>query len=176
MAFECSEVSENDPVARQDILFARIYQNHAWGDQLEGWFIDNAGYVKGFSNQRNQSLDWINSSEGGFITENDLFHNYLQSDTTFMNLTMTELYRYYSKTQEAIKGTLTERESGGADMGQFSYYILEYFPDIKKYKFVIMESNGDFIIRNTSSEAGQIAQWLKRIDKDLAMVDYSEVE
>lgn len=172
LAFECSELNENDPMVNQDILFAKIYKNDAMGQHIEGWFIDNTGYVKGFSNLRNTSLDWKYTSDGGFISEEDLIYNYLQSDTTFANLRIPELIQYYNRSLNAVKGTLTESDFAEVNKGQISYYTLQYFPENNKYKFVLMESQGDYIVQNTSNDAVRIADWLKSIDRDLAVVNF----
>lgn len=171
MSFQC-EKDENDPLADQDVLFARVFENHAWGDIFEGWFIDNAGYVRGFSLDRNPELQWINFSEAGFNSLEEIFQNIMQADTTLATLPIAELYKYFQLIPEASKGVLTEASQLGADMGQFSYYALQFFPENKRYRWVLLKSAGDFTISNTSKEASRILSFLRDIDSSLGYEGY----
>lgn len=171
MSFQC-ERDELDPLADQDVIFARIFENHAWGNTFEGWIIDNAGYVRGFSLDRNPQLKWIKFSEAGFNSVDEVFQNFLQTDTTFTILPLADLYKYYQLIPEASKGILSEASQQGADMGQFSYYALQYFPEDKKYRWVLLKSSGDFTISNTSKEAVKILSFLKDIDSSLGINGY----
>ncbi len=166
-AFQCTKDTE-DPVVDQDILFARIYENNAWGHQLSGWFIDHAGIVRGFSLSRNPQMTWYPIADGGFITEEKLLNDFSQSDTTYMNVPLPDLFNYYSLIADAARGTLTEKENKGADMGQISNYCLLYFPEDKQYKFVLLESYGDWEVQNISSEAVKINTWLDQISRNIA--------
>lgn len=171
MSFQC-EKDENDPLADQDILFARIFENHAWGDIFEGWFIDNAGYVRGFSLYRNPDLQWINFSEAGFNSTEEVFQNIMQADTTLTTLPIVDLYKYYQLIPEASKGVLSEADPQGADMGQYSYYALHFFPEENKYRWVLLKSAGDFTISNTSKEASKILSFLQDVDSSLGYNGY----
>jgi hypothetical protein len=167
LSFQCEDELD-DPIASQDIVFAKIYVNHAWGDSLDGWFIDNAGYVKGFSNQRNPEIDWKEMLDGGFISKSDLLYNYSQCDTLYTQIPLAELFEYYEKIDAASKGSLTEGANQGADMGQISYYCLRYDPLKAQYRFILLNSYGDWKIENTSPEANKIYNWLTTINKDQA--------
>ena len=79
-AFQCTKDTE-DPIVNQDILFARVYENNAWGHQIEGWFIDNAGFVRGFSLSRNPDMIWHPLLEGGFISEETLLNECFPEQT-----------------------------------------------------------------------------------------------
>lgn len=155
----------DDPIADQEILFAKIYENHAWGYNFNGWIIDNAGYIRGFSLQRNPNLDWKRYSDSGFNSAEEIFHNIMQTDTTLTKVSLSDLFKYYQLIEPASKGALSEAESGGADMGQDTYFALRYFPDLKKYRWVILNSEGDFRIHNISPEAVKIYNWLRKVDQ-----------
>lgn len=164
LAFECTK-EENDPMLNQDVLFVRIYENHAWGDQYEGWFIDNSGYIRGFSINRNPEIEWLDLSGGGFINENKVLKQYYHTDTTYSNLPFTDLVKYYLMIPAASKGILKEAVPNGADMGQISYYGLMLDEASSRYRFILLESYGDYIINNTSEESEKIAGWMKDLDQ-----------
>ena len=159
LSFQCED-DLNDPIASQDILFAKIYVNNAWGNNLEGWFVDNAGYVKGFSNQRNPDIDWKEMKDGGFISKANLLHNYSQCDTVLMQIPLSELFEYYEMIEAASKGSLVETYNQAADMGQITYYCLNYDPANAQYRFILLNSYGDWLLENTSSEAVKIFTWM----------------
>ncbi len=165
-SFQCTKDIE-DPLVNQQILFARIYENQAWGHQLEGWFIDNTGFVRGFSLGRNPQLDWNRMSDAGYISLEKLTMNFNQTDTTFTKVPLQDLFNYYSFIDDAAKGALTEKQGHGNDMGQESNYCLLYFPVEKQYKFVLLESTGDWEIHNIAPYAGRINAWLDRISNDI---------
>ncbi len=102
MAFQCTKDTD-DPVVDQDILFARIYENHAWGHLLEGWFIDHTGVVRGFSLSRNPEMNWKSIHDGGLIAEADLLTDYAQTDTTYTTIPLPDLFNYYSFIPEAAE-------------------------------------------------------------------------
>ncbi len=164
MSFQCTKDLDG-PVMDQEILFARIYENHAWSHNFSGWIIDNAGYIRGFSLDRNPDLDWKRFSESGFNSAEEVFHNIMQTDTTLSNISLSDLFKYYQLIEPASKGALSEAESGGADMGQKSYFAIQYFPELKSYRWVLLNSEGDFHIRNISPEAQKIYDWLRRVDQ-----------
>ena len=164
VSFQCTKDLE-DPIADQEILFAKIYENHAWANNFSGWIIDNAGYIRGFSLQRNPDLDWKKYSDSGFNTAEELFYNIMQTDTTLTNISLSELFKYYQLIEPASKGVLSESESGGADMGQNTYFAIQYFPELKSYRWIVLNSEGDFQVHNISPEAGKIYHWLKQVDQ-----------
>ncbi|HYW94867.1 MAG TPA: hypothetical protein VE870_04720 [Bacteroidales bacterium] len=170
MSFQCTKDTD-DPIVSQDILFARIYENNAWGHQLNGWFIDNTGDVRGFSILRNPDMAWHPLYEGGFISRDSLLMNLSQSDTTLFKVPLPDLFNYYSLIGEAARGTVTEKENRGADMGQLSNYCLLYFPEEKQYKFVLLESSGDWQVHNISEAAQKINAWLNEISHEVTLYD-----
>lgn len=171
MSFQCKKDDE-DPMANQDVLFARIYENHAWGDAFEGWIIDNSGIIRGFSLSRNPQIDWIGFTKSGFNSAEEINHNFMQTDTTLEGIPIADLYKYYQLIPEASKGILSEASQEGADMGQYSYYALQFFPGEMKYRWVLLRSEGDFSVSNTSKDAGKILAWLKDIDHSMGFEGY----
>ena len=162
LSFQC-EKDEPDPIVGQDYLFAYVYSNYAWGTQIQGWVIDNAGQVRGFSNQGKSDFIWNTPKDGGFISEKELREDFMQTDTIISRIGLPELLYNYMLIGEASKGTLTE-EAKGADMGQTSYYCFTYSMEDKMYRFVTLASKGDFDIVNTSSAAGRIVAWMKTVE------------
>ena len=162
LSFQC-EKDDQDPLVGQDYLFAYLYSNYAWGTQIQGWVIDNAGNVRNFSNEGKPGFIWHTPKDGGFISQKDLAENFMQSDTIFYRVGLPELFYNYDLISLAAKGTLTE-EGRGADMGQMSYYCFTYNPEEKMYRFVTLASKGDFDITNTSPAAGKILAWMKTVD------------
>ncbi len=161
MAFQCSRETQ-DPVINQDVLFARIYENYAWGHQLKGWFIDHDGRVRGFS-LYGPEMDWKPIHDGGLIPESDLLDDLSLTDTTYLTIPGDDLLHYFSYISAASHGTLTDKQSQGNDMGQVSNYGLIYFPQDREYKFILLESRGDWMSRNVSPEAGKINAWMDSI-------------
>ncbi len=170
LAFECSK-DDNDPMLKQDVLFVRMYENHAWGDQYEGWLIDNSGFIRGFSAERNPEMEWLDLSGGSFITENIVLEQYYHTDTTFMNLPLSDLVKYYQMIPAASRGILKEAVPNGADMGQMSYYGLILDEENSRYRFILLESYGDFIINNTAEESQKLAGWMKDLDQ---LISYNQ--
>jgi len=164
MAFECTKES-NEVLLPQDVLFARIYANYAWGESFDGWLIDRKGNVKGFSLSRNPQLDWMNFTESGLNSREEVLHNLYQTDTVYSVVDPNELVRYYEMIEPASRGILKEKESNAADMGQYSYYAIQYIPRKNLYRWVMLNSEGDNPLSNLSAEAQEIADWLQEVDK-----------
>lgn len=164
MAFECTK-EDSEVMLPQDIVFARIYANYAWGESFDGWLIDRMGNVKGFSLNRNPQLDWQDFTESGLNSREEVLHNLRQTDTIYSVVDPVELTRYYDLIRPASKGILKEKETGAADMGQFSYYAIQYMPRENLYRWVLLHSEGDNPLINLSPEAGQIYNWLQEIDR-----------
>ncbi len=58
-------------------------------------------------------------------------------------------------------------------MGQVTNYCLVYFPDEKQYKFVLLESYGDWVVHNISPDAVKINDWLDSISNEIkALPEY----
>jgi hypothetical protein len=159
LSFQC-EKDYPDPILAQDFLFAYVYSNYAWGTTIQGWLIDNAGQVRGFSNLGNPDFIWNTPRDGGFISEKELNENFMHSDTVFFKIDLPELLYNYELIGPASKGTLTE-VAKGADMGQKSYYCFTYSPEEKQYRFVTLSSTGDYDIENTSPAAGRLVMWMR---------------
>jgi hypothetical protein len=160
---QCSEKFETD-IPGQEAVFAKIYENHAWGHSFEGWIIDKSGNVRGFSLSRNPDLQWNRFSDSRYISVEKMEENMIQTDTVYLNIDRNSLVKYYLLIPEAARAILTEASTSGADMGQVSYYALEFFPEDRQYRWILLESYGDYVIENTSPEAEQIAAWLKKTD------------
>lgn len=151
----------------QEIIFLKIYENHAWGHSFGGWLIDGEGNVRAFDLRKMTEIDWIQFDEEGYISGRDLLKNSQQTYKTWFSVDHSDLNYYYSLIEEASRGILTEGSSNGADMGQNTWYALKYFPENRKYKAVLLYSYGDWIIENTSREANKITRWLTGIDNQV---------
>lgn len=166
MSYQCeSELEEN--YVDQEIIFIKIYENHAWGHSFGGWLIDDAGNVRAFDLRQMSEMDWAPFDEEGYISGRDLLKNSQLCFKTWFTVDNSDLYYNYSLIEGASRGILTEGTSMGADMGQNTFYALKYFPEHRKYKAVVLNSYGDWIIENTSREAFKITKWLTGIDNQV---------
>lgn len=172
-SFSC-EKEELSLYASQEVLFARIQENDIREDSFQGWFIDNSGQIKGFSLSRNPALDWKGFTESGFNSKEEIYHNLMQSDTTFLSIPAGEIYKYYQLIEPASRGLLTEYENNGNITDKSSYFAIQYFPEEQKYRWVLLNSEGSVEVFNTTKEAEKITDWLREIDQ--LAVNYSQPE
>ncbi len=166
MSYTCE--SDLDEVrSDQDVLFLKVYENNKWDPEIQGWLIDNAGNVKVFSSSENGNFEWNQIRENEYISENMVYANSLQTHQTVFRISFSELYKYFSLVDQALKGVLSESVNDSGNEGTINYFALKYYPDLRSYKTILIDSKGKYYIENTSNEAVKIRDWLFQIEREI---------
>lgn len=146
------------------VLFQYEYINWAWGYQQHGWFIDNHGNRKKYD--ISQGGEWKNTDSEGYISKEDLAFNYAKATEILQQIPRSVIVQNEQLISGAIDGSLSERESNGADMGAYVYFCYAWNDELQMYKKQLLALEGDWNQYNTNSQAKDLTHWLKTFQTD----------
>ncbi len=158
----CSDSSVNSgqpPLG--EIVFEAEYLNFAWGVSWNGTYVDVNGNVRTYDRSRDTVM-W-RDDDNGMFTEEELQRKYQRRDTLRSLIPADSLSRMKQMAQTIDAKTYSDTVSMGADMGTWTTSVYLYRPEIKKYQRIILSQDGDRRFFNTSANAKEISDWLKRI-------------
>lgn len=146
------------PVPEQTRLYCELsHTNHAWSYQHEGIYVDPDGGVFRFEHAPgDQALLRVPTDS---MTEQALLARYAPGRRRSGTVAAAELARRRAQAAEARTGTLSERTSPGADMGDTVNRC--WLPDAGGvYREVVLRHRGDWEFENRSPAAAELSRWL----------------
>ena len=161
-AFILISCNEEIPVLKQKIFFEKHYVNMAWIPQSTGFLIDSTGIVRQFS-WVEVSHSWYDPDSSGHVSSVNMDKNisYCQSGNRIIQ--PDTLKEYVDEIYAASKGTISMPEHVMADAGTTTYSAFIFNEKTNQYKQVLLKTDGDISITNSSPAAVDIYQWMKRI-------------
>jgi hypothetical protein len=150
----CEKIYDYD----NNTIFMVEYSNYAWGIRHSGIMIDSTGNVMTF----NLPTTWNRPDEMGFISLEDMQENLTQMEEISCAVTRNDFARYSSKLMEAKNGTLSDPKNEMADFGTVLYSGFLFDSNNNTYKRILIKQTGDWAIDNSSKEAQELYEWLKR--------------
>ena len=154
------------PPSSQQILFECYYINHAWGYVHNGFFIDNEGKIKVYSQQaigvNPDNVDWNFPDNEGNISEQALMENLQKTTIRDTLIDIKTLRKYFDKIYLVTDNDFTEKNQM-YDAGSMIYTCYQYNGNTRVYKQITLLENGDWLRINNNKYAKQISDWLKTI-------------
>lgn len=151
------------------IVFEYDYINYAWGYQHKGWLVDTNGVVR-LHQSADEHETWKLADNSGYISENDLQHNYDLSDTVIYNLDPSEVKGKITLLNSISENDLSEKSHPMADAGVGSLYGYVWDKNVQKYKRIFLAQSGDIAQVNNNANAVILKNWL--IDKGEHQIKY----
>jgi len=139
-------------------IFMVEHSNYAWGIHHSGIMIDSTGNVMTF----NLPTTWNRPDEMGFITLADMQENLAQMEGISCSVTRNDFAKNSSKLMKAKNGILSDPKNEMYDFGTVQYSGFLYDPDNNRYQRILIRQTGDWAIENSSREAKELYEWLKR--------------
>lgn len=139
-------------------VFMVEFSNHAWVIQHSGIMIDSTGYVRKF----NLPPAWNWPDDKGFITQDKMEENLAQAEEIICTVTKNDFARFSSKLLKAEEGKLSDPRNEMCDFGTVRYSGFLFDPDTNMYKRILIKQVGDWAMDNSSKEAKDLYEWLKK--------------
>ncbi len=140
------------------VYFSHYYINYAWGYNHSGFFVDNEGNLKKFSQPEN----WHFLTNEGYISASKMEEN-LKQCTITGSVSKKELSNYVYKMHLIVEGNYSERKNEMFDAGSVASYCYKYDRTTQMYKAVLLDVYGDWAQTNYDKNAQSIDAWLKSI-------------
>lgn len=143
------------------ILCEASYVNHAWGLSVHFRGVDRQGRIFSFdgSDVDTESRREIIPTESP--TAEDLARRYAAARPTGAVVPLAVVAEM-ERLAESIRGGELSYESGGADVGQYSYDCLLPGPGGTTFERVLVASHGDLMIENQAAGASDLLQLLEQ--------------
>jgi len=154
--------TEEIPVLKQKIFFEKHYVNTAWVPQSNGFLIDSLGIVREFS-WVEVSHNWFDPDSTGHVSSEDMDKNITYCRIGNTRINRDTLNKYVDEIYAASKGIISVPQHVMADAGTTTYSAFIFNEKTNQYKQVLLNTDGDISITNSSPAARDIYQWLKRI-------------
>lgn len=155
---------EEIPTPKQKIFFEKHYLNEAWLPQSSGYLIDSLGNVLEFK-WLEVFHQWYDPDSAGYVSSIDMDKNISFCQTINYHINPDTLNFYVNKIYLASKGKISNPEHVMADAGITTYSAFIYDERTIRYKQVLIRTEGDIYINNSTSEAEQLYRWLSGIGK-----------
>jgi hypothetical protein len=139
-------------------IFMVEHSNYAWGIHHSGIMIDSTGNVMTF----NLPTTWNWPDEMGFLSLADIQENLAQMEGISCSVTRNDFAKNSSKLMKAKNGILSDPKNEMYDFGTVQYSGFLYDPDNNRYQRILIRQTGDWSIENSSREAKELYEWLKR--------------
>jgi hypothetical protein len=136
------------------------YENHAWSDSHDGYFIDSLGNVIRYDLippgvKWDSKSDWKpNASET--YTEGEILAKIHHADTVIRRLSVDTLKLLQTWVFDTSEISFPDTGSAGADMGTSKYFKYLYQEDSQKYKRVPLGIHGDVEMISSQASANKI--------------------
>ncbi len=155
LGISCTKETNPDDIT-QPVLFEYEYLNHAWIYTHFGWMIDSKGDLVGFQNPKH----WVHPDNDGYISKDDLIANLNQQDTTFFSVDLYKALDYFEDRFDMLSTDLDTSDVYMADAGIGGLYVYVWDSNKELYKKQLLESSGDFSVRNTKPKVDGLVKWL----------------
>lgn len=164
-AIGCSSVSSTDTTGSGDnsdkalagdrVLAEREYVNHAWGYAHSGVVIMADGRVFKYEYPHG-GTPWPRP-EGAFVSASQLAEKYAVGRVELGRAGADTVAMIAGLIERASKGTLSERDCRGADMGSTELMAYLFDETTSQYRAITLRVTGDCDWHNTAAEAIQLA-------------------
>jgi hypothetical protein len=164
----CASGSPTDLDPGQEILFHVSYENHAWGYQNSGWYVDRDGEVWSMAPAPmwpgEVSMLLEDEQPAGTYSAAEIEAEYMGArDSLLLVLAPDEVQEMARLVGDAAAGGFSDVESTAADAGLFLNGALLYDPEGRTYRRIVLSIRGDWTVLNESSAAARLAEWLAGI-------------
>ena len=146
------------PTPGQEILFEVRYENHAWGHEASGVFINRNGEVYTYDASDVDPGDSTQVFAG--MTEDEISARYGDAPTLLTKLDESTLLDKFSFVGAAQLGSLLS-DTICADAGSTDYVAWLYDAATELYTPVALGTEGDRWVQNTAPEAASLMAWLR---------------
>lgn len=141
---------------RQGVIFEVEFQNHAWGDQHYGRYIDNQGNIYEY----NLGGVFWQPDDYFYYSEQELLEKFINKQK-IGSVDMDELYQKFKEIDFLSNADLTaSQDLGCRDFGVVSYSAYKFNPQTLIYERVVLLVCGDSFRVNSSAPAQTLCQWL----------------
>lgn len=144
---------------KQTILFQFEYVNFAWGQQHNGFIIDNDGNILSFSNPEN----WNFHDNDLSISESQMTENLSKCVRTANKIPKEEIQKYTNYIANIASSKVTALKNVAADAGSSEYICYEFSENTRTYQGYIIKKEGDFTCENLNFFSKKVVSWMKDI-------------
>ena len=155
--------------ADQAILFEVEYVNHAWGYQCSGWYIDEAGQRYSYSYEH--SDDPWQPQDHEAITEQELLEKYSHDAKLLGIVDSIEFATAKGLILTSAVGSMSDTSSRCADFGTVRYLTYVRDDSTLTYRPVLLYQHGDMALRNLSTQARTLFDWLRELSGDSGEIE-----
>jgi hypothetical protein len=158
--FSVSHLFAGEAATDSVILFAKTYENHAWGHVFEGITIDDAGNLWRFSDHSGKDMFLLPVNPG---TPQGVKEEY-KTGRKFIKKVDTDRMKQMQKLVPMVAvASMSPRVSRGRDIGKYSW-VAYYFKD-GKYKNVIFKIDGDDTCHRLATATEVLVDWLDSLPR-----------
>jgi len=160
LLFSCKDSSVNDQIPNgSSIIFEVEYVNYAWGINYQGVMIDKDGKEYSY-NPAKDSTPYLYHSDG-LYTERELQSKYGHAKTYIKTIHSDSLNWSHNLANQVTTSAYSDTTQEGADMGELTYSVYLFRPQVNQYQQIILKVEGDYAFYNKSQRAITLAAWLK---------------
>ncbi len=164
IVISCDPINSGQVAERQQILFEVEYENYAWGHQHHGIYINNEGEVFQYNYDQNDTI-WQDNQDG-FYTEKELLEKFQPNKQVVDTLDRSTVMDKQQLIPLLMNAGYSDTTSAGADQGAMRYIAYQYITYTNQYRQIVLEQDGDWEYKLTSSEADELTDWLKGLQVD----------
>lgn len=159
LAFGCGANPKSPPgVHFGQVVFDCYYVNFAWGYTLRGSYVDRDGRILMYDRKGEPWLPESVERGDRTITAQDLLDKF--RNTSLVGRVEADVLRAkLALVEPASRGKLT-REQRMNDAGGYGCSAYLHDPTQDSYQEIILASDGDWAIHNSTPEARALHQWL----------------
>jgi hypothetical protein len=155
--------------ADQAILFEVEYVNHAWGYKCSGWYIDREGQVYSYSYEHGD--DPWQPQDHKAITEQELLEKYSHGAEFLGNVDSIEFATVKGLILASAVGSMSDTTQRCADFGTVRYLAYVREDSTLTYHPVLLYQHGDMALRNLSTQARTLFDWLREQSGDSGEIE-----
>ncbi len=156
-------LSAAEPATDSVILFAKTYENHAWGHIFEGITVDDAGNLFSFSDDSGLERLLLPVKPKP-DTPQSIRENYQTGKKFIKKVDIDKLKKMHGLVPMVAVASMSPRISMGRDMGKYSW-VAYYFKD-GKYKSVVFKIDGDDTCHRLATATEVLVDWLDSLPKN----------
>ena len=160
--FSCKDSSVNEQIQNNssNIIFEVEYVNYAWGICYHGIMIDNEGKEYSYDPAKD-TIPYLYHADG-FYTERELQSKYGHAKTYIKTIRSDSLNWSHNLANQVTTSAYSDITQEGADMGELTYSVYLFRPQVNKYQQVVLKLEGDSEFYNKSQSAVTLVAWLKQ--------------
>lgn len=149
-----------------EIVFGYHQTSFSWGPVQRGWYLNDQGQVSCYQLTGRRAEEWKNPDERGYISKEDLLHNYQLTTGGTFAITPTIVQEKIAVLKLlARSSTLSDPVQQYYDAGDVVYAGYLWNSQTKQYQRIILARRGDFCQDNVNPFAMQLTEWLADIQR-----------